>query len=171
MNTMKIIIYASVKRPSYGSQKPISNAVKEIVSNVSKYYGNNDTKQQVLEINDYEVPNFKNKKLDKVKQTLETNKVSYEVIGEGDKVVEQSPNPKDIITTNDKVYLITNKTKKIPNVISKSSKVAKDILVKLGVKVNLDGVGYVTEQSVSQDTPITEGMEITLKLSPKYNVE
>ena len=167
----QIIIYASVKRPSYGSQKPISNAVKEIVANVSKYYGNNDTKQQALEINDYEVPNFKNKKLDKVKQILETNKVSYEVIGEGDKVVEQSPNPKDIITTNDKVYLITNKSKKIPNVIGKSSKVAKDVLTKLGVKVNLDGVGYVTEQSVSQDTPITEEMEITLKLSPKYNVE
>ena len=147
-STPQIFIYASVKKPSYGSQKPVSNSVKEIVKNVSKYYGNNDTKQQSLEINDYTVPNFKNKKLDKVKQELETNKISYEIIGEGDKVVEQSPNPKDIITTNDKVYLITNKEKKIPNLIGKSSKVAKDILTKLGVKVNIDGVGYVTEQSV-----------------------
>ncbi len=167
----QIIIYASVKKPSYGSQKPVSNAVKEIVTNVSKYYGNTDTKQESLEINDYEVPNFKNKKLDKVKQTLETSKVSYEVIGEGDKVIAQTPNPKDIITTNDKVYLITNKEKKIPNVIGKSSKIAKDILTKLGVKVNLDGVGYVTEQSVQESTPITEGMEIILKLSPKFSEE
>ena len=167
----QIIIYASVKRPSYGSQKPISNAIKEIVTNVSKYYGNNDTKQQALEINDYTVPNFKNKKLDSVKQTLESNKVGYEVIGNGDKVIEQSPNPKDIITTNDKVYLITNKEKKIPNVLGKSSKIAKDILNKLGVKVKLDGVGYVTEQSVSEGTDITEGMEIVLKLSPKFSGE
>lgn len=167
----QIIIYASVKKPSYGSQKPVSNSVKEIVKNVSKYYGNNDTKQQSLEINDYTVPNFKNKKLDKVKQELETNKISYEIIGEGDKVVEQSPNPKDIITTNDKVYLITNKEKKIPNLIGKSSKVAKDILTKLGVKVNIDGVGYVTEQSVVVSTPITDGMEINLKLSPKFSGE
>ena len=167
----QIIIYASVKRPSGGSQKPVSNAVKEIVTNVSKYYGNTDTKQQALEINDYEVPNFKNKKLDKVKQTLETSKISYEVIGEGDKVIEQSPNPKDIITTNEKVYLITNKDKKIPNVLGKSSKVAQDILTKLGLKVNLDGVGYVTEQSVSEGTEITENMEITLKLSPKFSGE
>ena len=167
----QIIIYASVKRPSYGSQKPISNAVKEIVTNASKYYGNTDTKQESLKISDYEVPNFKNKKLDKVKQTLETNKINYEIIGTGDKVVEQSPNPKDIITTNDKVYLITNKEKKIPNVIGKSSKVAKDILTKLGVKVNLDGVGYVVEQSVSESTPITDGMEIVLKLSPKFSEE
>lgn len=167
----QIIIYASVKRPSGGSQKPVSNAVKEIVTNVSKYYGNEDTKAKPLEINDYKVPNFKNKKLDKVKQTLETNKISYEVIGEGDKVIEQSPNPKDIITTNDKIYLITNKEKKMPNLIGKSSKVAKDILVKLGIKTKLDGVGYVTEQSISESTPIQENMEIELKLSPKFSGE
>ena len=167
----QIIIYASVKRPSYGSQKPVSNAVKEIVTNVSKYYGNDDTKAKPLEINDYEVPNFKNKKIDKVKQELEASKIGYEIIGEGDKIIEQSPNPKEIITTNEKVYLITNREKKIPNLIGKSSKVAKDILIKLGVKVNLDGVGYVTEQSVEESTPITENMEITLKLSPKFNAE
>ena len=38
----KLIIYASVKRPSGGSQKPLSNAIKEIVNNASKYYGNDD---------------------------------------------------------------------------------------------------------------------------------
>ena len=167
----QIIIYASAKKTSGGSQKPVSNAVKEIVTNVSKYYGNDDTKAQPLEIKDYEVPNFKNKKLDKVKQTLETNKISYEIIGEGDKVIEQSPNPKDIITTNDKVYLITNKEKKMPNLIGKSSKVAKDILVKLGIKTKLEGVGYVTEQSISESTPIEENMKIELKLSPKFNGE
>lgn len=167
----QIIIYASVKRPSGGSQKPVSNAVKEIVINASKYYGNTDTKSQKLDIKDYTVPNFKNKKVEKVKQTLESNKINYEVLGTGDKVIEQSPNPKDIITTNDKVYLITNKEQKIPNLIGKSSKIAKDVLTKLKVKVNLDGVGYVTNQSVAPDTPITEGMEITLTLSPKFGVE
>lgn len=167
----QIIIYASVKKPSGGSQKPVSNAVKEIVTNISKYYGNDDTKSKPLEINDYKVPNFKNKKLDNVKQSLEANKMSYEIIGEGDKVIEQSPNPKDIITTNDKVYLITNKDKKIPNLIGKSSKVAKDILTKLGVKVNLEGVGYVISQSVAESTPITDNMEITITLSPKFSAE
>jgi len=167
----QIIIYASVKKPSGGSQKPVSNAVKEIVTNVSKYYGNTDTKAETLDIKDYKVPNFKNKKIDLAKQTLETNKINYEIIGVGDKIIEQSPNPKDIITTNDKVYLITNKEQKIPNVVGLSSKVAKDVLNKLKVKVNLDGVGYVTEQSTAPDTPITDGMEITLKLSPKFSPE
>lgn len=57
------------------------------------------------------------------------------------------------------------------DVTNLSSKVAKDLLQKLGLKVNLDGVGYVTEQSVAAGTNITENMEITLKLSPKYSTE
>ena len=60
---------------------------------------------------------------------------------------------------------------KIPDVIGLSSKDAKNLLKLLGIKVNLDGVGYVTEQSVSPGTAITSGMEVTLKLAPKYSTE
>jgi len=168
----QVIIYASVKRPSGGSQLPLSNAVKEIVSNISKYYGNSDTNNDSsLEINDYEVPNLINKKVDNAKVLLESNKMHYVVLGNGNKITYTSPNAKDIITTNDTIYLITNGDHTIPNVVGLSSKVAKDILTKLGVKVNLDGVGYVTEQSVSENTQIANGMEIILKLNPKFSSE
>ena len=167
----QIIIYASVKRPSGGSQKPVSNAVKEIVGNISKYYGNSDTATTTVEVDDYKVPNLVNKKIDNVKTTLEANKINYVILGDGNKVVKQSPNKDSIITTNDTVYLITNGNRTVPNVVGLSSKVAKDVLQKLGLKVNLEGVGYVTEQSISEATQITEGMEINLKLAPKYQVE
>ena len=68
--------------------------------------------------------------------------------------------------------LITNDNNiTIPNVVGLSSKVAKDILNKLNIKTNLDGVGYVTAQSIPEGTPITEGMEVILTLNPKYIVE
>ena len=166
----QIIIYASVARPSGASQKPISNAVKEIVQNISKYYGNTDSKDSTILIEDYEVPNFVNEKVDNVKLTLQTNNISYVILGNGNKVVKQSPNPEEVITTNSTIYLITNDQQlTIPNVVGLSSKVAKDILQKLGVKVSLDGFGYVSEQSLLEGTPITEGMEITLRLAPKFS--
>lgn len=171
-NDPQVIIYASVKRPSGGSQKPVSNSVKEIVSNISKYYGNSDTASTSIEIDDYKVPNFVNKKIDNVKSQLDTNKIKYVVLGNGNKVVKQSPSRGDVITTTDTVYLITNDSGiKAPNVVGLSSKVAKDVLQKLGLKVNLDGVGYVTEQNVPEGTTITDGMEIILKLAPKYTIE
>ena len=168
----QIIIYASVKKPSGGSQKSISNAIKDIVFNVSKYYGNTDTNTNVVPINDFKVPSFINKKLDYAKTTLDASGIPYAVIGNGNKVIKQTPSKGEIITNKDTVFLITNDSSiKIPNVVGYSSKVAKDLLSKLGVKVNLDGVGYVVEQSLPEGTDITEGLEINLKLSPKFAVE
>lgn len=165
----QIIIYAAVKRPTNGLQKPISNAVKDIVKNISKYYGNDDTQDSSIEITTYEIPSFVNKKVESVKTTLTSNGISYKVIGEGDKVIKQTPSSGTTITNQDTIYLITNDShQKIPNVVGMSSKIAKDLLQKMGLKVNLDGVGYVTAQSISEGTEITDGMEIILTLQPKF---
>ena len=165
----KLIIYASVKRPSGGSQKPLSNAIKEIVNNASKYYGNDDTKTPEIEISEYKVPSFLNKNIESVKTSLKASGINYKIIGSGTKVIKQYPEKNDKITNKDTVYLIINDSKlKIPNVVGLSSKVANNLLKQLGVKVKLEGVGYVTSQSISENTEITPGLEITLKLSPKF---
>ena len=166
----KLIIYASVKRPSGGSQKPLSNAIKEIVNNASKYYGNDDTATPEIPITEYEMPSFINKDLESTKTTLTSQGMTYTVLGTGNKVIKQYPEKGDTITNKDTVYLITNdQNLTIPNVIGLSSKVANSLLGLLGVKVNLDGIGYVTAQSIPESTPITEGLEITLTLSPKFS--
>ena len=82
---------------------------------------------------------------------------------------KQYPKRNSQITSTDKVYLITNDNNiTIPNMTGLSSKIAKGILEQLGVKTNLDGVGYVVSQSIQPTTPITDGMEITLVLNPKF---
>ena len=168
----QVIIYASVKRPSGGSQKPISNAIKEIVHNISKYYGNSDTENVKIDVQDYEVPSFVNKKLDSCITTLDSNHIPYVVIGGGSKVIMQSPDPGSVITNQDVVYLITNDSSlTVPNVVGLSSKVASDLLSRLGLTVHMNGVGYVTDQSIGEGTPITSGMEINLNLSPRFSNE
>ena len=164
----QVIIYASVKKPSGGSQKPLSNAVKEIVLNISKYYGNNDTVTSIP-VNEYKLDNFVNKSLEQATTTLISKGIQYDVLGAGNKIIKQYPKRNSQITTTDKVYLITNDNNiTIPNMTGLSSKVAKGIFEQLGVKVNLDGVGYVTAQSVPPGSPITPGMEVILQLSPKF---
>lgn len=168
----QIIIYASVKRPSNGSQKPLSNSIKQVVENISKYYGNDDTNTKTVEVKDYKLPSFVNKKIESVKTTLEANDMKYQIIGSGDKVIKQTPEKSTKITNKDTIYLITNdENLSIPDVTGLSSKVAKDLLEKLGIVVKLDGVGYVTAQSIPKDTKITEGLEITLTLQPKFTAE
>ena len=168
----QIIIYASVKRPSNGSQKPLSNAVKEVVENISKYYGNDDTTPPSVEIKDYELPSFVNKKVESVKTTLESEGMNYQILGSGDKVVKQTPTKKTTVTNKDTIYLITNDANlSVPDVTGLSSKVAKELLEQMGMSVKLDGVGYVTGQSIPKDTKIVDGLEMTLTLQPKFTME
>ena len=168
----QIIIYASASRPSGGSQVPISNAVKEIVNNISKYYGNSDSATASIDIKDYKVENYVNQKVEVSKGIIENNGILCRIIGGGNKVVKQTPNPEDIVTTGDTIYLITNDSNiTVPNVLGLSSKIAKNLLEQLGISVKLEGVGYVTTQSVSEGIPITPGLEITLQLAPKFSVE
>lgn len=164
----QIIIYAAVKRPSNGSQKPISNAVKEVVLNIGKYLG---TEEQKITDNvvEYKVESFISKDLEKTKTTLTNKGMKYIVIGNGNKVVKQYPSKNSVVTNKDTIYLITNQNSyNIPNVVGLSSKEASTLLKLLDVKVKLEGSGYVTTQSIAENTPITEGMEIVLTLSPKF---
>ena len=164
----QIIIYAAVKRPSNGSQKPIFNAVKEVVLNIGKYLG---TETQVVTDNVtlYNMESFISKDIEKVKTTLTNKGMKYQVIGNGNKVVKQYPEKTSTVTNKDTIYLITNQNSyTIPNVVGLSSKEASTLLKLLNVKVKLEGSGYVTNQSIGVDTPITEGMEITLTLNPKF---
>lgn len=167
----QIIIYASVKRPQNGSQKPLTTVLHDVVANISKYYGNDDSNTSTIEVVDYELPNFINKKVESVKTTLEAAGMKYQIIGSGNKVIKQTPQHGTTITNKDTIYLITNdENLAVPNVLGLSSKVAKELLEKMGVKVKLEGVGYVTAQTIPPDTKITEGLEITLTLSPKFTV-
>ena len=110
------------------------------------------------------------KKLETAKNILNNNGIKYQVIGNGVKVIKQYPDAKKVITNKDIVYLITNDShQKVPNVKGLSSKVAKNILELLGIKVKLDGVGYVTNQSIGPNTEINKGMEIKLTLKPKFS--
>ena len=95
--------------------------------------------------------------------------MNYRVIGNGTKIVKQYPSQGEKVTNKDTIYLITNDTNyTIPNVVGLSSKEATDLLKLLGVKVKLEGSGYVTAQSIGENTPITSGMEITLSLNKKF---
>ena len=164
------IIYASVKKPTNGSQKPLSNAVKEIINNIAKYYGTEENNSSSVMIKEYKLSNYVNKKVEDAKTSLDTLGIKYTVIGSGNKIIKQYPEKNDTITSADTLYLITNdSTLTVPNVTGLSSKLAKNLLQKLDIKVVLNGVGYVTEQSIPEGTTITPGMEITLTLNPKFS--
>ena len=151
-----------------GLQKPISDAVKDVVNNIGKYLGT-EVQSASDNVSLYKLPSFINKTTDTVKTTLTNNCMNYKIIGNGTKVIKQYPAKNEKVTNKDTIYLITNDSSyTVPNVVGLSSKEANDLLKLLGLKVKLEGSGYVISQSVLENTPITDGMEITLALNKKF---
>ena len=166
----EIIIYASVKSPAGGSQKPISDAVKEVVTNIAKYYGESvtevDNQENVVE---YTMPSFTNKNVTSVTNTLNSSGITNQVVlGSGEKVVKQYPSKKSVITNKDRVFLITNDSNiTVPNVVGYSSREAESLLKLLGMNVVLNGKGYVTSQSMV-DVKVEKNATINLELNPRF---
>lgn len=165
----KVIIYASVKRPAGGKQNVIWKAVKDIVVNISKYYGTNPTDTTVPKLKTYTLNSYTNKTVEEAKTDLTKKGMEVVQIGNGNKVISQYPNAKEKVASGSKVFLITNDSNQtMPDLVGLSRKQAEELLKRLDVTVTLDGSGYVTEQSVAVGTKIEKGMNVTLKLAKKF---
>ena len=165
----KVIIYASVKRPAGGKQKIIWDAIKEIVVNISKYYGTSPTDESVSKLTTYKLPSYKNKNTNSVCDDLTKKSMQIVKIGNGDKVISQYPNANEKLTSNSKVFLITNDNNlTLPDLTGLSRKQAEELLKLLDITPTLEGSGYVVEQSVPAGTKIEKGMSLNLKLAKKF---
>ena len=165
----KVIIYASVKRPAGGKQKIIWDAIKEIVVNISKYYGTSPTDESVSKLTTYKLPSYKNKNTNSVCDDLTKKSMQIVKIGNGDKIISQYPNANEKLTSNSKVFLITNDNNlTLPDLTGLSRKQAEELLKLLDITPTLEGSGYVVEQSVPAGTKIEKGMSLNLKLAKKF---
>ena len=86
------------------------------------------------------------------------------VLGNGDKIINQYPNRNSNINEGSLIVLKTNNNTNImPNLLGYSYKEADIILKLMGVNYNLDGTGYVSEQSIQEGEVVTDNVNITLK--------
>ncbi len=162
----EIIIYGAVKRPN--TVNALSEPVKELVENISKYYNINNEKEDSSK-NTLEIHNYQNKKVDEVKEELSLKGINPIILGDGDIVINQYPQ-NTIITKDEKIFLLTNSSNLVlPNLIGYSKSDVEILLDILKIKYVIKGNGYVKEQSINENTIITEDMNLELVLDNKIN--
>ena len=164
----KIIIYASIQRPVYGANQGITNAVKEIITNTTKYLNLFDTDDNKSKTIKTKLESYKNKNTTKVVTKLENNGIDVIKLGEGTKIIDQYPKQGTNVLSNDRVILITNdKNIKLPSLIKWSKKECINLFNLLNIKYKINGDGFVTEQSIKAGTNINDITEIEIKLENK----
>ena len=164
----EIIIYAAVKQPNVGSSKVLSDSITTLMKNIAKYKNmfEEETKNK-SNVTSLKLDSYINKKVTDVQAIMNQYNIQTTIIGQGDKIINQYPNKGETVLSYDKVFLITNEGEgKMPNLIGYSRSEAIYLMKTLGYKYELEGYGYVIEQSIKQGDIVGDNT-VKIKLQEK----
>ena len=85
-----------------------------------------------------------------------------------DKRVNQYPTNDYLLSSNEKVILVTNGTYKMPNLKGYSKKEVRAVCDMLDLNCTLEGFGYAISQSIKTDAIIKTGNEIKIIFKELY---
>lgn len=166
----EIIIYATMKKPNANRALALSSATKTVIKNIVKYMGIYEDTTNTNVLQKYIVGSYTNKKVADIKASLPL--VDLIVIGDGDTVIKQSMSAGSTILANEKLIIITNgSTLTMPTLMGWSRQEAISLLEMLGMKYEINGYGYVVNQSVSSNTIINKEDVVMLTLAKKYDLD
>lgn len=178
----EIAVIVVVDEPSQGvyyGSLIAAPAVGSIMSDVLPYLGYSpEYSEEDLESMGTSVPNVVGEGILNAKSDLNKLGISYEVVGDGDDIVDQMPKRGATITSDSKVILYTEKnTEKkkvtVPDVIGESLNAAMAKLIHAGLTVQLDGANVsesvgtiiVTGQSVKEGQEVERGTTVSITYS------
>ena len=157
----EIIMFVSYKRPKNGSNRGLKNMAHSIIESIAKYKGLISDKKDDNDVKTYEIKDYTN--LDKEDVLKKLDGLDVVVLGNGNKIIDQYPK-KATLVTNDKIFLLTNdKNIKMPDLKGYSRIEAISILNLLDIDYEIEGYGYVTEQSIKAGSDITNKIKLILK--------
>ena len=163
-NNPEIIIYSAIKKPSYGASSSLTNPIKELIKNISKYKGM-FSEDKTNNIDLYELDTYINKNINNVKEQLEDKKLDVIVIGNGDKIINQHPNRGTKVIEGDKIFLVTNGPEYKLHNLSKWSRSDIKIYCGLtGITCSFKGSGYSINQSIPKGTIINSETKLEIEL-------
>lgn len=165
----EIIIYAAMKKPSINSSYALAGGVKELIKNTSKYLNmftevKVESQTKIIDINSYI-----NKNVSTIKSSLEEQGVDVYQIGDGTTIIKQYPISGSKISTGDKVFLVTNDTTyTLPDMLNWSRSEIINYATLTNLNYQIEGNGYVLEQSLPEGSLIDKNTPVIFKLTDKY---
>ena len=163
-NNPEIIIYAAIKKPNRAYNTVLTEPIKELIRNITKYKGIfSEEKTNNKEL--YKLDTYINKNIEDVKEELENNNLEVIVIGNGDKIIKQYPSKNTEVISNDKVFLVTSGNEyKMHNIINWSRYDVSKYCELSNLSCTYNGNGYVKSQSISKGTILKKESNLEVEL-------
>lgn len=166
----EIIIYAAMRRPTWGTSTGLAKATKDVMQSIARYRNMFSEVTSPTTVREYTMNNYVNKVMNDAKAELDTLGVKQVVIGNGNKIISQYPKKGSKILSSDTVYLLTSDpAPQIPSMIGWARSDAVKVLDLMGIPYEEEGYGYVTNQSIAAGT-VKNNETMKLTLSEKYGL-
>lgn len=164
----RVIVYAGMSLAQKNDQEAyemgVSKAFVPIMKNTLQYL--NVGEEGINEkISIEKVPDVSGKTVEKAEQALEDKSMNAIIVGQGEKIVSQSPTSNTRLLPNSNVMLLTDGDLTMPDMTgwTRDDIIAFESLT--GIKVKVKGSGFVTSQTVGVQSPIDKNTKIEVEMS------
>ncbi|MEY8661998.1 penicillin-binding transpeptidase domain-containing protein [Ligilactobacillus faecis] len=159
----KYILYITMKQPKTFADHSETQMLASIFDPLMKRVldesnSNNDEKSQAT------VPDVTGMSKKDATAELNSNDLTATVIGNGKKIVKQSLTSGSEVLAGQRVILVTNGTLTMPDITGWARLDVLKLSELTGVELDVQGSGYVKEQSIAPGDKITKGAKLTVKL-------
>lgn len=161
----QLIVYAAVAQPKLEGESgsvPVSKIFNPVMRN-SLQYLNIEPKQTPV-AKAIKLKSFEGKAVSEVVKELKDQQVNPIVMGEGKKIIGQSPSARSTLLQGEKVILQTDGQTTMPNMENWSLRDVMKASNLAGLKVSYTGEGYVVSQNIKPGAPVKKGQKLIVKL-------
>lgn len=168
-NDPEVIFYVAIQNSNSGT-RPMKELVQSIIKNVSKYLEIYDEdKDSSEDLVNFEVQSYINKNKSDVTAKLKEAGITAVVLGNGDTIVNQYPVKNTLINKIDKVFLLTDgNSVPMPNLSGYSVKDFISVANLLNLDYEIEGIGYLSKQSISAGTILDDKKTLKVEFNVKY---
>ena len=169
-NDPQIIVYIAVSKLKKSND--LKKATKNLVKRVGTYLNIYGKAAKTSDTKVCETQIYVNKNTEDVKEEVSVCGLKPIILGTGNKVIVQYPEPNSLLNVGNKMFLKTNSLEyKMPDITGWSRNEVETMTKLLGLDVDFDGYGYVKSYSIKKDTVIDFSETLEVILEPKYKEE
>ncbi|WP_047984559.1 penicillin-binding protein [Ornithinibacillus californiensis] len=170
----ELMMYVSVKQPTLEFETgiepgsaPVSFIFNNVMENALHYLNIDPDKGEISSVQVSEIPNLTGKSVSSAVDILNSKKINYSLVGNGDKVVQISVEEGAKVLANERVIVVTN-TPTMPNIIGWSLRDVLKLTDMLELDLETFGNGFVVTQSIEEERDLTKGAYLGVELkTPK----
>lgn len=163
INDPKYILYITMKQPktfnNQGETQMLASVFNPLMKRVLDESSSSDNEKTQTT-----VPDVVNMTPEEASEEITQSDLLPTVVGNGEKIVKQSQSAGSQVLAGQRVIVLTNGTKTMPDLTGWSRLDVLKFAELTGVKVSIKGNGYVKKQSVEAKQKISKGTEITVEL-------